>query len=166
MNWMDEDQPCNVLFYYSMWRNRLGPFLLTLSISCTRTGVTEAREVKLVFSDVCTVTYKLFWRRLVVVVNVCVCVHMCVCVSTSFDWRERRPPLSTCMPCLEKDLCPHYAPTGSFLIKRCHTERWTEGWQNGPHVHYVSGCGADSSNDWRERLRTGEQRGVTRFHTV
>lgn len=106
---------------------------------------------------------KLFQSNLMLV-NVCI-FNVCVYVLASFDWRERRPPLSTSVLHLEEDLCPHYAPTGAFLIKRWQVERWTERWQNRPHVHYVSGYGTDSFDDWwRGRLWRREERGKLHNH--
>lgn len=73
--------------------------------------------------------YKLVWREAGSGNSVNFLAHMWACpscVSTSFDWRERRPPLSTHVPHLERDLCLHYAPTGSFLIKSWRMAGWTD----------------------------------------
>lgn len=146
--WREEEwkAPAVQCLIFLLQPDRLEQFQLN-SWSAVPRQVTQKHE-KLIL-DVCTVPRKAVLKA---GSGLRMCVSTRVCVSSSFDWRERRPPLSTCMACLEKDLCPHYAPTGSFLIKRC----LTEGWQNGPDIHYVSGCGADSCSDWRQRLWTDE----------
>lgn len=79
-------------------------------------------------------------------------------------WWRWLPKASVCNVCLidgksgvpcqltlslhKKDLCPQYVPTGCFLIKTWWVERQAEGWQRGPHVHYVSGSDSDGSNEW------------------
>lgn len=84
-----------------------------------------------------------------------VCVHMCTCVSTSFDWRQRRPPLSTCVRCLEKTYV-HITPpkVPSWLRDAARRDGRTGDWTDPTFIMYLDVSQTADLSDGGDRGQT------------